>query len=161
MQGKDPRNMKDPQFWSAAALKGGALGVYGDVLRDIKSNLGEIAQGPISGLLGSIGRFTTGAGKDIDNEVEGSGKPHANYGAAFADMLSQWTPGSNVWYALTVFNRMIVDNIRRLLDPSYSKSFERAQQRAKALYGQNYWWAPGKDAPSRTPDFGAAIGGSK
>lgn len=158
LQGKDPRNMKDPQFWSAAALKGGALGVYGDVLKDVATNVGEIAQGPISGLLGSLGRFTTGAGKDLGNEVEGNAKPHANYGSAFADMLRQWTPGSNVWYAQAIFNRMIADNVQRQLDPSYSKSFERAQKRAQTNFGQKFWWAPGSNTPDRGPDVGAAMG---
>ena len=96
MQDSNRGNMKYPSFGPPLVLKGGALGVYGDVLRDIKSNVGEMAQGPISGLLGSLGRFTTGFGHDIDNEMADAAKPHANYGAAFADMLRQWTPGSNV-----------------------------------------------------------------
>ena len=103
LQGKAPLDMKGPIFWASAALKGGALGVYGDLLRDATgtqgNSLAEIAQGPLAGLLGSIGRFTSGASRDAQDEMEGNGRPHANYGAAVADFLRQWTPGSNVWYA--------------------------------------------------------------
>lgn len=154
LQGKDPIDMFHPIFWASAALKGGALGVYGDLLRDATgtqgNSLAEIAQGPLAGLLGSIGRFTSGASR------EAQGKK-ANYGASFADFLRQWTPGSNVWYAQLIWNRMIVDNIQRQLDPSYAHSFERAKQHALKTTGQAFWWAHGDNTPARGPDLGAAV----
>jgi hypothetical protein len=44
------------------------------------------------------------------------------------------------------FNRMIVNNIKRTIDPDYSRSFQRARDRAQKLHGQQFWYGPG-DAP--------------
>jgi hypothetical protein len=57
------------------------------------------------------------------------------------------------------YNRMIVDNIRRVVDPSFAQSFQRAKNNAQKRYGQGFWWAPGDARPTRAPDAGAAFGG--
>jgi hypothetical protein len=55
------------------------------------------------------------------------------------------------------FNRMIVDKIKRTIDPDYSRSFQRARDRAQKLHGQQFWWAPGDTTPTRAPDAGAML----
>jgi hypothetical protein len=155
LQGKDPLDMAHPAFWGEAALQGGALGIYGDFLRDTFSrsgtSLGETLSGPLGQIPAAIGEL----GGAITRNVA-DGRPQT-IGAALARDVQRFTPGSSLWYARLIFSRTIVDNLQRMLDPSYAKSFARAQQRAQKLYGQNFWWAPGEKAPSRPPDLGAAL----
>jgi hypothetical protein len=38
-----------------------------------------------------------------------------------------------MWWGRLAFNRMIVDNIKRTIDPDYSRSFQRARDRAQSF----------------------------
>lgn len=159
--GKDPRDVLSPSFWGEAALQGGALGIYGDFLKSAVTGtgagLGEVFSGPMTGVLGTAGRFLSGSVGNVEDDVSGNGKKQSNVGGAFAQLLRQVVPGSNNWYIQMLYNRAIVDNIQRMLDPSASKSFERAQQKALKDNGQRFYWAPGTNAPQRPPDLSAAV----
>ena len=48
---------------------------------------------------------------------------------------------------------MIVDNIRRQIDPDYTRSFARQREQAQK-HGSDFWWAPGDSGPARGPQIG-------
>lgn len=153
VQGKDPLDMKDGFFWAESAFQGGAVGIYGDFLKEAFSRSGtsltEAALGPLASIPAAAQRLTSGARRAAE-----SGE-NVNFGAALADDIVRFTPGGNLWYGRMVFNRMLGDEIRRQLDPEYPKAFARAQKRAMELHGQQYFWAPGDSAPTRGPNLGA------
>lgn len=155
LQGKDPMNMKDGFFWGEAFAQGGALGIYGDFLKDGFSRSGtsltEAALGPLAEIPASVQRLTSGARRAAE-----SGE-NVNFGSALADDIQRFTPGSSLWYARLLANRYLFDNIRRAVDPQYTRSFERAKQNAEKLHGQQFWWAPGESAPDHAPNLGAAL----
>jgi hypothetical protein len=144
--------MKDGFFWGEAALQGGALGIYGDFLKEgfsrSATSLTEAALGPLAMIPATAQRLTSGARRMAENGE------HVNFGSALADDIGRFTPGSNLWYARLLFNRAIVDNLHRAIDPDYAGSFRRASERARKTYGQGFWWAPGESAPTRAPDLG-------
>ena len=79
-----------------------------------------------------------------------------NFGSALADDVARFTPGlSSLFYARTIYNRAIIDNLRRAIDPDYAKHFTRQRDKLKDLHGQEFFWEPGQNAPSRGPDMGA------
>jgi hypothetical protein len=83
---------------------------------------------------------------------------HVNFGAALADDVARFTHGaSSMWWGRLAFNRMIVDNIKRTIDPDYARSFQRARDRAQKRHEQQFWWGPGEGTPSRAPDIGAML----
>jgi len=155
LQGKDPLDLKDGWFWSESAFTGGAMGFYGDFLKEAFSQSGtsltEAAIGPLASIPAAVQRLTSGARRSAEYGE------HVNFGAALADDLGRFTPGSNLWYSRLVFNRMIVDNVHRLIDPDYARSFQRAKDNAMKRHQQQFWWAPGDAGPTRAPGLGAGF----
>jgi len=155
LQGKDPMDMKDGFFWAEAAFQGGALGLYGDFLKEATSRSGtsltEAALGPLASIPVAAQRLTSGARRAAEHGE------NVNFGAALADDIVKFTPGNNFWFSRLVLNRTIGDEIRRQLDPDYPKAFARAQKRALKDHNQEYFWAPGDSGPSRGPNLGAML----
>ncbi len=55
VSGRDPQDTANPQFWSRALLKGGGLGIFGDLMfqdyTKYGSSVGALAAGPLEGTL--------------------------------------------------------------------------------------------------------------
>ncbi|MBV8896122.1 MAG: hypothetical protein JO051_06410 [Acidobacteriaceae bacterium] len=154
LQGKDPRDMKDPWFWGEAALAGGAMGIYGDFFKEAFSrndtSLTETMLGPLADIPATLQGFTSGARRAAE---EGQ---NVNFGAKLAKFMHTNTPGT--WYTQLIANRMILDQIQKSIDRDYAGSFARQQDRARKLTHQGFWWAPGQATPSRGPDFSNVMG---
>lgn len=154
--GRDPRDMSDWTFWPAAALQGGALGVYGDFMKSAFSrsdtSLTEtLGLGPLATIPAAVGDLLSGARREA---IEGE---KVNWGSRLARFVSQMTPGSNLWYTRLLFDRFLVDSIKKELDPSYAQSFRRERDRQEKLYGQKFYWEPGELSPARAPNPAAAF----
>lgn len=151
-QGKDPRPMDDPRFWTTAALQGGGLGLFGDFLFAEEGRFGRSplvdAMGPVAGAANDLLAAQRGAMASVR-----SGE-FTNPGREATRLLRAYTPGHSLWYARLVFDRYLFDNLQAAIDPEYEQAFARQQQRLQTEYGQGYWWAPGMAAPDRAPDFG-------
>lgn len=151
--GKDPRDMTDPDFWKAASLQGGGLGIWGDFFfADLNRFGGSIpmtAGGPGVGLVndlreGVLGNLAKGDFQGMAQDMTGLG--------------GRMVPGSNTWYLKAAWDRLVEDNLRRLTDPDAEAAFRRRERSAQRDYGQKYFWAPGDMAPERAPDLAAALG---
>jgi hypothetical protein len=152
LSGHDPIDMSHPKFWVEAFAKGGAGGVYGDLLAEALRGgnpgpWGGLAGGPIGGLATDA---ITAPAKTL---IEEPGK-QTKAGVLF-NSGRRWTP--NTWYTKLAVDRLLWDKLQVMLDPNYRASFTRAQQRAKKQ-GQGFWWSQGDSGPGRAPDFGTAIG---
>ncbi|MBR0700178.1 hypothetical protein JQ599_09725 [Bradyrhizobium diazoefficiens] len=150
--GRDPIDMHQVKFWGQAALQGGGAGCFGDLVGGVaqaadRSIVGKFT-GPIGGFVDDAGRFGAAAVK---------GKPGA-IGQGI-ELVKHITPGSNLWFSRLATDRLIFDQLHRAIDPTYSQSFARREQRAQKEYGQGYWWRHGETAPERAPDLGAAFRG--
>lgn len=153
-QGKDPMNMGTGKFWALAAFQGGGLGIFGDYLnsslnRADKSFFQSLA-GPQWGLVDDLVRISGGNIGALAKEKD------TNAGREAANLLRRYTPGTSLWYTRLALDRLVWDAVQTELDPNYSQSFRRIEQRARKEFGQEMWWAPGR-SPSRGPDFDAAI----
>ncbi len=141
LQGKDPIDIHNPKFWAQAALQGGG--------RDAAADRSVAARytGPIGSLIDDAAQF---------GHAVVTGKPGA--AAKGVALLKHITPGSNLWFSRWVTDRLIFDQLQRMLDPNYAQSFARKEQQALKAYGQQYWWHPGDTRPERAPRATAAIG---
>src|SRR5690606_16301968 len=100
--GRDPRKMNplDEQgrdFWGAAMLQGGGLGIYGDFLfSDVNRFGGGLARtvaGPIWDTADQLRRITIG------NVFEfAQGKEKTNAGRELVGLLRSHTPGGTTWW---------------------------------------------------------------
>lgn len=160
VNGKDPMDMATPKFWLEAFTRGGAGGVYGDMLNAAihgdRGGLSMVSQmaGPIPGFGGDAANLVFGPGR---RAVDESGRPSKKTEAGDATAFGRrWTP--QTWYTKLAVDRLIWDKLQMLVDPDYRGSFRRIEQRAQKQ-GSGFWWGPGQGQPERAPNMGTAIGG--
>lgn len=158
--GKDPLDMTHPKFWAQAFTRGGAGGIYGDVLgaameggrtgRDIGAQL----MGPIPGFLGDAAELAVAPARQ---EIDPSGRRTAGetFGQQALNMGKRWSP--ETWYTKLAVDRLLWDKLQVLTDPSYRQSFSRGRQQARKQ-GSDFFWPQGQNAPERAPSLGTAIG---
>lgn len=158
-KGRDPRPMDEPEFWGDAALQGGGLGIFGDIVGTFKNDrvdsLAGFALGPVYGLVKDSRNAAKGM---FDQEHDDGGVTRANPGREAVRMAKRYAPGANLWYLRAAYERMILDRLSEEYDPEYGESRARVQQWA-AENGQGLWWEPGEDGPTRAPDLMNAMGG--
>jgi hypothetical protein len=148
LQGKDPISFSQPKFWAQAAMQGGGLGYLGDIIggiaggaADQRSVTGKFS-GPIGGLIDDTAQFANAVVK---------GQPGAV--SRGVDLLRHIIPGQNLWFSRIATDRLIFDQIQRMIDPNYANSFAKREQAAQKAYGQQYWWHPGQTTPDRAPSI--------
>ncbi len=156
LAGKNPLDMADPKFWIGAFTRGGAGGVYGDILgqafqgdRGGTDLLAQMA-GPLPGLVGDV--FKLGAAPFRSELYDREGRrATTTTGAEAVGMGRRWGPAT--WYSKLAVDRLLWDRLQVLLDPNYRQSFRRAEQSAKRNSGTGFWFAPGAAVPamSRLP----------
>jgi DNA-directed RNA polymerase subunit H (RpoH/RPB5) len=155
LRGENPLDMKDPKFWTEAFAKGGAGGVYGDLLAQALrggrsgTDIAASLAGPVPGLAGDFANIATAPAKALLEQPNKQTKPNEMFNVA-----RRWTP--NTWYSKLVVDRMLWDKLQVLLDPNYRQSFSRSEQAAKKNSG-GYWWGRGESTPG-TPDLSTALG---
>jgi hypothetical protein len=156
-KGQDPRDMTDPKFWGAAFVQGGGAGVLGDFLY---AGLNRHQTGFYMAMFGGpTAKFFDDAvgltGWNLQGTLSGE---DTNFGRQLARFVRSYTPGSSLWQSRLALDRLMFDQLQTMLDPKYASSFKRLEDRAKKDYGQQFWWRPGKLAPSRAPDLSAVAG---
>ena len=156
---KDPRDVTTPEFWGAAVLQGGGLGLYGDFFF---SDVNRYGNGKVASMLGPV----AARAEDVlgltqmatANAVLLGSDEAPNLGRAVTRFMRTNIPGGNIWYLRQAWERDFLDQLQFQIDPDANKAFKRAQRRAATDYGQEFWWKPGETLPSRPPSLGAAVG---
>jgi len=164
VQGKDPRDMTTGKFWAAAALQGGGLGIFGDILytgmggnaRGGQSNWTSLA-GPVFGNAMDLADLTLGTGfrfATAENSRERD-KAIQDAGAKALRFVRGNTPLINLWYLRGAVDHLALHDLQEQLSPGYLR---RMKKRAQKDWDQDYWWQPGEAAPDRAPDLEAVAG---
>lgn len=154
--GRDPREMKSKEFWGAAALQGGGVGIWGDFLFADVNRFGGSAPmtagGPGVQALNDLRDLTIGNLLELIQEGE------TDLPKDLVQFGKRYTPGSNIWYLRLAWERYAEDRLTELADPEAAAAFRRRSRYYERNYGQKYWWRPGEAAPDRAPDL-QAVGG--
>ena len=157
-KGRDPLGMDDPKFWGRAFVQGGGSGIFGDFLYSDIDRYGHkfttTALGPVAGLIDDMMSLTAGNAKEA---LSGQDTKLAR------DLLKfgkDYMPGGNIWYTRLALERLVFDQLREEVDPKANRAWRRIERRMKKESGQEFWWRPGKTAPSRPPNIESAIGGN-
>jgi hypothetical protein len=159
LNGRNPRPLLDPdnknflKSWGAAALKGGALGIFGDFLfaqqSRYGSQVGSILTGPAIGDLLTVGDIMLQARSDI------AAGEAPDIGAKTLNVAKSYIPFASLWYTRGLFNHAFVQNAQEMLNPGYMR---RMQARMRRDYGQTLYWQPGEALPDRPPELEALTG---
>lgn len=154
-KGRDPRPMDSNEFWLAAFLQGGGLGIYGDfAFSDVNRfdrGLAETVAGPVVGFADDLRKLTLG------NIVQASQGEDTNAARELIKFAGRYTPGASLWYSRLALERMVLDQMQLYADPKARSNMKRLESKMRREYGQKYWWRPGKTAPSRAPDLSNAL----
>lgn len=149
-KGRDPMSMDTPEFWGAAMLQGGGLGIFGDFLFSQTNRFGgglaETVAGPVVGLANDVRNLTIG---NIQQFITGE---DTNAAREMVDFAAKYTPGASLWYVRLGIERLIVDQARLMVDPDAANKMRRLERKYQTERNQEYWWRPGQTAPSRAPD---------
>lgn len=159
-KGRDPLNANPTtnvgkKFWLRAFVKGGAGGLWADFILRNQNRFGEglivNAAGPTAGLVEDAMELTQG---NIFDKAAGK---DANFGRDMVDFLNRYMPGGNIFYLRAAKERLIFDQLQRMVDPEAYQSFRREEQFFRQQYNQDVFWEPGEAKPDRVPDIGAII----
>jgi hypothetical protein len=153
---RDPRDMTTPEFWGAALLQGGGLGILGDFLFQ---NVNRFGYGFGSTLAGpGAGLATDAINLTVGNVIQATQGKDMNIGRELTDFVARYTPGTGIWYVRGVYERLILDQLRRMADPDARNRFRRKARNLERNFGQEMWWESGELSPERAPDLSAALG---
>lgn len=137
ISGGNPREMDNYTFWLNAFLKGGGVGLYGDLLLSDHTRYGGGAlaslQGPVVGLVDDVIKILQGVPL---NAVEG--KPEQT-GGDLVKLAKGMIPGQNLWYTKAVVNHLMFNQMQEYFSPGYLR---RMEKRARKEFNQTYWWRP-------------------
>lgn len=151
--GNDPQDMTQGSFWTNAVLAGGAMGVYGDVLKAGSTPDGRGVTDLIGGpILGDVKQVAGIANKGVRSTM---GDDKANAGNEAVKFAKSHTPFANLWYTKAATDHMIFNQLQEIANPGYLR---RKESRDKQKYDRTAWWSPDEMAPERAPDWEKAVG---
>lgn len=138
--GREPRDFSDQRLWQDALIRGGTMGILGDLIYRGSGRggpgLAEALAGPTVSLLGQGARLTVGNLQDL---AEGE---RTNFGREGVRFLEQLIPGKTAWFAQLALERLVFDEVQKMVDPRASESFA-AQMRAAERRNQDFFARPG------------------
>ena len=146
--------MEKAKFWGNAMMKGGGLGVFGDMLYNGVFAESSYGSPNVLNFLGPV------AGSVFDTwDVAMSMR-----NAALYDKETKWeqkalrlvrgnTPFMNIWYGKMVLDHAVFNDINEMLSPGYLR---RQRERARKTQGQGYFWRQDELLPRRLPGMANA-----
>jgi hypothetical protein len=150
-KGRDPRPMTSPQFWGAALMQSGGLGIFGDFLMSdhnrVGGGLAQTIAGPVVGLGEDILKLSIG---NVQQAIEGE---DTNFASDMVGFAGRYTPGSSLWYTRLALERNILQQLQQMADPKAARKFRGIERRYAREYNQSYWWRPGSAVPDRSVDL--------
>ncbi|MCW5697927.1 MAG: hypothetical protein KIS96_14500 [Bauldia sp.] len=145
IDGRQPEDMREPQFWLKAGVQGGGFGLFGDFVKSTENRFGqsmlEALMGPGVAFLSDAGQLTVG------NALEAAGGDDTQAGRELTRFARRYTPvASSHWAMRGAYNRLVLDNLQWMLDPAADKSFKAQAAQAKKN-GTPYLVPPGAFTP--------------
>jgi len=164
-RGKDPLDMTEPSFWPKAMMRGGSLGLLGDIVFQDQNRFGgglwEGILGPVAGQVEDVSKMTVG---NVQELLAGE---KTNAGRELSRFVEQNFPGRTNWYTRLAMERILFDEIDRALDPRANAAFRAIEQRAQTDNKQKFFSRPGRGGfrqfpnilgATRPPNLDRAIG---
>lgn len=136
----------------AAFLKGGSLGIYGDLLFSDSTQYGN---SPLASLTGPV----LSSAEDLFNLSQGNvvktlNDKKTNVGADIVRFVKGNTPGASLWYLKAAMDHLVWQNLQEYYSPGY---LSRMRARAQTDFHQSFYWEPGQPMPQRAPDLGKTL----
>jgi len=152
-KGRNPRDQADPEFWAAAFMQAGGLGIFGDFLFADQNRFGgglaETMGGPVIGFIGDMQRLTVG------NVQQAAGGKDPKLAADTIQFVKNYTPLMNLWYTRLALDHALFYHMQDAANPGYLR---RIRRRVENQQNQSWWWSPQENVPD-VPDLTEMFGG--
>lgn len=129
-------------FLTRAALQGGALGIWGDILFTDTSGFGRSwmtgLAGPAVGVIDATKNLTVGTIQGVASLAVG-GKFGPDLGRSMVQFLDSIVPGTRIWYLRLAWDRLIIDTMLELADPDYARKRNKRRQKANDDLGTRHF----------------------
>jgi hypothetical protein len=166
--GRDPQPMfmdgtliPDLGFWGRAMLRGGGLGILGDLVVAGEGSFGggmaEFFAGPVVGLgqdLYKLGPQNVG---ELVSAILTGEPVKTGFAKELGRFGKRYTPLGDT-PLIGPFGRMFWDYLTILMDPEAVESLQKVAQRREQTHGNAEWWPSLSPAPKRLPDLTSAFG---
>lgn len=144
--GRDPRPINTGQNIVAALLRGGGLGLYGDIIfgadNDTADQIAALA-GPVPQLVFSAANIPAGGIKDtFTGEKSSAALEAVKFGQKYLPI--------DVLYTKAAMDRMVWYKLMDMVHPGYTDKY---QERMEEKYGYSYFWDLSGEVPSEGPDW--------
>ncbi|WP_111732191.1 hypothetical protein [Roseovarius amoyensis] len=160
LSGNDPSNVnpvENPAFWWKAMLRGGGLGPIGDIMQAGEMRYGggfsSYLAGPGVNLTQDLWSLTYG---NLSEVMEGK---DPRWQKDVIRILRRNTPLADTPLAGPAVQRLIFDELHKIIDPEAQKTLRKAAAARKRNTGNDAFWPIGSTLPERAPNLGAIIGG--
>ncbi|MBI5741355.1 MAG: hypothetical protein HZA16_11645 [Nitrospirae bacterium] len=152
-KGRNPRNMETSEFWVAAALQSGGLGIFGDFLfadyNRFGGGLASTIGGPVVGTLDDFKKLT------IDNAFEAIKGKETNIAAEAVSFLRNNLPVINLSYTKLGLDHLLFFTAQEASNPGYLR---RMRKRVEEQNKISHWWRPDEGLPREFPNLESALG---
>lgn len=145
----DPNTEEGRAFWIAAFMQGGGLGILGDFAAAGMGGTNRVGKEFLSAMMGPGAGFVNDAYKmTFGNAQEAALGERANAGSEAVRFAGRYTPGLNLPILGIAAQRLVVDRLRLMADPSGTRrSFMTQEQKQRQEFNSRYWWRPGQTLP--------------
>lgn len=146
-KGKTGRDMDNYKFWQAAFLQGGGMGLFGDFFLGDYSRFGRNPLTELGGPLAGLVEDSYSALKgNLDKGLSGE---EPSMGRDLFRVAKRNIPLGSLWYGRVALERVLLDNLERLVDPKFDRRMRKLQRKIQKESGQEFWWAPGEMTPGK------------
>ena len=150
-KGKEPVSWEDMtrneevmmEFWKQAFIKGGAGGLFTDLIFTFENQrAGGLLglAGPAYGTINDLGFLLADAGRMVTGQDHQAGK-------RLSAFIQRHVPGGTHAVIRTPLERIIFDRLDEQLNRNYRRSFRAMENYARDSLNQRYFWAPGDIVP--------------
>ncbi len=152
LQGKEAPDVSDPEFVNRVFWKSVSLGFFHDYIRgmtdaDTTVQAAGQAGGPTVSALLDVATLVKDVGTEAGTALSG-GEDETHTGRQAIRTVKNFVPRH--WATDTAMERLVWDNMQRMVDPEAEADFARRARRVE----QGYWWGPGDGADMGSPDLG-------
>jgi len=132
--GKTVRSTDRVEFVWEAMMKGGGMGIFGDLFSLAENRYGHSWAGTLIGVPFGTGEDISKTLGDLAKEIKGE---DVNVMANAYNRAKKYIPGQNLWYTRTLFSETLGDYLQEAIDPDFWKK-ERRKQKYMRQRDQEY-----------------------
>jgi hypothetical protein len=165
IKGNDPMDMspfENPDFWARSALKGGGFAIVGDIVSTGEASwgggFGSYLAGPMAQVADDAWDLTISNATDAIGDLARGEEIDTGFAAEISRAGKRYTPMGQTPLIGPAMDRLLWDNLHRLLDPEAEDALTKAATARQNRDGNGSWWLPGTNMPQRAPDLTSILG---